>query len=133
MTGKLMRLVQLLHFLEPLILDVSRMDSQVWRAKKDGKFSVKSCYGLLQKQISHWDLTWPWKLLWKSQAPLKVACFGWLQLGMHAQHRICCREEEFLCAVDASYVKTLRNLQITYFCTVITQSSYGISFLTCVV
>ncbi|KAK6784045.1 hypothetical protein RDI58_017499 [Solanum bulbocastanum] len=69
---------QLLYFLEPGFLDDNRVDSQIWVAGEDGKFSVKSCSSLMQSQIGHWDLHWHWKMSWTSLEPLKVACFGWI-------------------------------------------------------
>ncbi|KAK4372719.1 hypothetical protein RND71_008103 [Anisodus tanguticus] len=57
---------QLLFLLEPVTLDVNKLDSRIWTATKDVRFSVNSCYILLQKQAGQWDMTWPCKMLWKT-------------------------------------------------------------------
>lgn len=33
---------------------------------------------MLIKQSGQWDNSWPWKMIWKTKAPVKVACFGWV-------------------------------------------------------
>lgn len=68
---------QLLQQLDSVAVEESKRDSLIWIASRD-KFSVKSCYNLLQRQMGHWETDWPWKILWKTKAPVKVACFGWI-------------------------------------------------------
>lgn len=101
---------QLLHSLEHVSLDVNRERTQFWSAGIDGKFAVKSCYTLLRKQNGNWDLIWTWKTLWKTRAPTKVACFGWIAVREPAYLKICYKREASVFAADVSYVKTLQNL-----------------------
>uniref|UniRef100_M1CTW3 Uncharacterized protein n=1 Tax=Solanum tuberosum TaxID=4113 RepID=M1CTW3_SOLTU len=51
------------HLLDPITLEGNKLNSLIWTTIEDGGFSVKSSYTLLQKQLGHWDLTWPWKML----------------------------------------------------------------------
>lgn len=34
----------------------------------------------MQKQSEYFEPNWPWKMIWKSKAPIKVACFGWVAI-----------------------------------------------------
>ncbi|KAG5607825.1 hypothetical protein H5410_029317 [Solanum commersonii] len=43
----------------------------VWSASKDGTFSVEKCCSLLMKQTGYWDTSWPWKGIWRTNAPIK--------------------------------------------------------------
>jgi len=54
-----------------------RPDKPRWKLHNKGVFTVKSCYWNLNTRQSMVDI-WPWKLIWKTKCPPKVACFCWL-------------------------------------------------------
>lgn len=47
------------YLLCPFTLEDNKLDSLIWTTIEDTSFSVKSSYTLLQKQLGHWDFTWP--------------------------------------------------------------------------
>lgn len=54
-----------------------RKDKPIWKLHSKGMFTVKSCYWRINVNQSV-TKKWPWKLVWKTRSPLKVACFVWL-------------------------------------------------------
>lgn len=68
---------QLLLQLDYTHIDQSKGDSPKCIASNDGTFSIKKCYRILMKQTRFWDTSWSWKGIWRTKAPIKVACFGW--------------------------------------------------------
>ena len=52
-------------------------DSLVWKGSSTRYFSVNSAYKSLMGN-AHSHRSWPWKQIWKVNAPTKVLCFVWL-------------------------------------------------------
>lgn len=46
-------------------------------SKKGGTFTVKFAY-LAIGNYAYRIIDWPWKFIWKTNAPTKVLCFTWL-------------------------------------------------------
>lgn len=57
-------------------MDHNRTDSIGWKSDQQGLFSVKSCYHMLDSSSD--GVLCPWEKVWRSKAPLKVACFSWI-------------------------------------------------------
>lgn len=70
----------LLQQIESASIDQSKMDTMSWSISKDKTFSVKSCNSMIVKEPNHTDANWPWKMIWKSKAPVKLACFKWIAI-----------------------------------------------------
>lgn len=64
--------------LETVHIDTNKRDSLVWKKSKDKKFYVNNCCKLLMRQTCYWEHNWPWKMIWKTKSPAKVAVFGWI-------------------------------------------------------
>lgn len=62
--------------LEALKELTSQNDRSIWKAEKDGCCTVKSCFRLLNNNAR--CNQWPWKILWKCKAPLKVMYSTWI-------------------------------------------------------
>lgn len=45
---------------------------------KSFQLRIALAYELLLKQSGQWEASWPWKMIWKTKAPVKVACFWWI-------------------------------------------------------
>jgi hypothetical protein len=56
-------------------VDRERKDQLWWSPSHKGKFDVRSFYKVLScKEVVHF----PWKSIWRTKVPLKVAFFAWL-------------------------------------------------------
>ena len=53
------------------------LDSIWWKRHNRGVYRVKDAYKILNHDNQQVD-TWPWKHIWKTKIPYKVACFTWL-------------------------------------------------------
>lgn len=74
MIGRYKNFVSFFNNLDQFLL--IRVDILIWRASKDKNFFlVKNCFSVLIKTC-RWDNSWPWRMIWKTKAPVKVACFG---------------------------------------------------------
>jgi len=62
----------LFQLLSNIILGYNKIDSIIWNGHPTGLFTVRSCYSLLEM------VSWPWRKIWFSKAPLKVSCFTWI-------------------------------------------------------
>jgi hypothetical protein len=65
----------LMVFLYQLKLERSAVDQLRWTCTTSGLFEVQSYYRLLN---SHSNTDFPWKSIWQSRVPHKVAVFTWL-------------------------------------------------------
>ena len=65
----------LMVFLYQLKLERSAVDQLRWTCTTSGLFEVRSYYWLLN---SHSNTDFPWKSIWQSRVPHKVAVFTWL-------------------------------------------------------
>jgi hypothetical protein len=50
------------------------VDKLCWNPSKKGLFDVRSFYNVL---IPHDNTHFPWRCIWRSKAPLRVAFFAW--------------------------------------------------------
>ena len=53
------------------------VDRLWWNGHNKGVYKVSSWYKLLNSTVAQ-NSIWPWKQIWRTKAPLKVACFSWL-------------------------------------------------------
>ncbi|KAF5471044.1 hypothetical protein F2P56_011519 [Juglans regia] len=68
-------IVDFYNILYALKVQVGREDGLIWTHTGNKKFSVRSYYKFF---TVHPTNAFPWKSIWKSNAPFKVAFFGWL-------------------------------------------------------
>ena len=86
-----------------------------WKGNRKGSFKVGCAYNWLNhtnQPQSHW----PWRGIWKSKIPLKVACFVWLlaKEAVLTQDNLKKRGYEYV--LDVSFVgKLLRQLTISFY------------------
>lgn len=71
------RLALLLQDLDKMTLITDEADQLIWLRQQNDIFSVGSCYSELNKVLES-TLNLPWKMIWKTKDPRKVACFMWL-------------------------------------------------------
>ena len=64
----------LLRKLHPLVLNRDVEDVLSWKNSKKGSFSVRSLYCSLTKASSD---PFPWSIIWRSWAPMRVSFFTW--------------------------------------------------------
>lgn len=77
----------LLKIADSIALDSLQYGSLVWKGTRDWKFTVKLSYQILVRSMTGIygsSVEWPWKMIWKTKAPVKVPCFGWV-----AAHEAC--------------------------------------------
>ncbi|WMV31366.1 hypothetical protein MTR67_024751 [Solanum verrucosum] len=73
------RVAGLLHTLNAFPGVTESPDTPIWKMRKKGIFSVKSCYWSLNSNQAM-EMEWPWKLIWKIKVPHKVSGFIWLAI-----------------------------------------------------
>lgn len=66
-----------LLFLLSKISSSTDKDKLVWKHKENGEFSVKSYYGHIMGQGDGGQTRLPAKLIWRTQAPPRLAFFAW--------------------------------------------------------
>jgi len=59
-------------------IDESEPHRLRWGSK--GSFHSEECYRQLCSQ-SQAPARWPWKLIWKTNLPMKIKCFSWIKLN----------------------------------------------------
>lgn len=59
---------QLIQLLEPIALDINKADNQWSISSKTWMFPVKNSWYFIAKE----------SMLWKTEAPTKAGCFGWV-------------------------------------------------------
>lgn len=67
---------------------------------------------------------WPWKQIWRTKAPYKVACFCWTLAYEAYWRNSICKGEICLFAIDVYCVERMRRKLIIY-CTVASLLSFG--------
>lgn len=87
--------------------NADKKDIFCWKGRKDGIFSVKSCYTLLLDSQNATSV-WLWEKVWRSSAPYKVQIFTWL-VGENA-----CLTQPNL--QQMLFMKRATRGQTTYFC-----------------
>ena len=55
----------------------NRVDRLWWNGHNKGVYKVSSGYKLLNSTVAQ-NSIWPWKQIWRTKAPLEVACFSWM-------------------------------------------------------
>lgn len=63
--------------LELELPQISSEDSLCWTASRDGKFSVKSCFGIIQRMDSGMDFDQFWGFIWRSGLHENLKLFLW--------------------------------------------------------
>jgi hypothetical protein len=56
-------------------ISLGNVDRIRWSSSKKGNFEVKSFYNALSN-LNH--VVFPWKSIWRTKVPLRVAFFGWI-------------------------------------------------------
>lgn len=69
---------QFLQQLNTCQINLNREDGLVKVNSRDKIFSVNNCYKIVLHQHSQEVPNWRWKMIWKTKAPVKASCFGWL-------------------------------------------------------
>lgn len=78
-------LLSLLSRLETCQVNAQNVDQLKWGSSKEGNYSVKAGYSSLVSQNVILQ-SWPWKLIWRTNYPLKSSVFVGLHYGKHASH-----------------------------------------------
>ena len=83
-------------------------DVMIWTGSKEGVFSVKSMYRLLQGGVGR---SFPWRGVWRSLCPLRVSFFVWetthgriLTIDNLCRRRTIIAKWCFLCQCDGEFV-----------------------------
>ncbi|WMV24696.1 hypothetical protein MTR67_018081 [Solanum verrucosum] len=71
------RLIEFFKILEAFQGLKNGVDRLWWNGHNKGAYKVSSGYKLLNSTVAQ-NSIWPWKQIWRTKAPLKVACFSWL-------------------------------------------------------
>lgn len=61
-----------------LLWSMDKIDNLVWSNSRVKLFTDNNCYKMLLQQNSHGTSSWTWKVIWKTKAPVRAACFGWI-------------------------------------------------------
>ena len=64
----------MLQKIHPLVLHSDVEDALSWKISKNGSFSVRSLYRSLTATSSE---PFPWSIIWRSWAPMRVSFFAW--------------------------------------------------------
>lgn len=95
--------------LDNISIAARKMESIVWTASKSKKFSVKSFYKLLERQIDLVEENWLCEMFWKTRASPKAVCFRWIAAKNSCFTQDVLQQRLFFYAIDASYVNPPAN------------------------
>lgn len=119
---------ELFRLLDAASIGSGEMDKYFWVHSRNNKFTNRSLYEVLLGQIHH---HFPWKCIWGSKMPSKVAFLGWTAFPQEVSD--CGQSEKVQACCYGLVLYLLKNvvkLWNIYYFIVRWQGFYGMRFLT---